>query len=158
MLDIRGITLAEVERRYPKNFQTIGYDTPLDVNALNKPLVISSFEMAINIILTLLMMKPGQYPSIPELGIDIESYLYEYADDETIPGKIKEALNDQCNRLNLTGITVDVSFDKSDPSTNALVIMITGTDRLTYGLDSNRVIIGITYDQLNRLYMKKYYI
>jgi hypothetical protein len=158
MLDIKGITLAEVEKRYPSKFQTIGYDTPLELNDLHKPKVLSSFEMCINIILTLLMMKPGQYPSIPELGIDIESYLHEYADDKSIVDKIKSEINDQCNRLQLTGITVDVSIDSTDPHTNALVIMITGTDRLTYGSDSNQVVIGITYDQLNRLYMRKHYI
>ena len=74
MLDIKGITLAEVEKRYPSKFQTIGYDTPLELNDLHKPKVLSSFEMCINIILTLLMMKPGQYPSIPELGIDISHF------------------------------------------------------------------------------------
>ena len=59
--------------------------------------------MCINSILTLLFMKPGQYPSIPELGIDIESYLHEYSDDRTIPQKIKTMLNDQCNRIEVTG-------------------------------------------------------
>jgi hypothetical protein len=103
-------------------------------------------------------MKPGQYPSIPELGIDIESYLHEYADDTNIPDKIKSQLNEQCNRLQLTGINIEVTMDTTDPSMNALVIMITGTDRLAYGSESNKVIIGITYDQLNRLYMRKHYI
>ena len=158
MLDIKGITLAEVEKRYPRTFQPLGYDTPLDVNALGKPKVLSTFEMCINSILTLLMMKPGQYPSIPELGIDIESYLHEYADDTTIPDKIKTQLQEQCNRLQLTGINIEVSVDRTDPSANALVIIVTGTDRICYGSESNQVIIGITYDQLNRLYIRKHYI
>jgi len=158
MLDIKGITLEEVQKRYPPTFQPLGYDTPLDISPLGKPLVISSFEMCINVILTLLMMKPGQYPSIPELGIDIESYLHEYADDTNIPDKIKSQLNEQCNRLQLTGINIEVTMDTTDPSMNALVIMITGTDRIAYGSESNKVIIGITYDQLNRLYMRKHYI
>lgn len=158
MLDVKGITLAEVDRRYPQVFQTLGYDVALDVNELHKPKVLSTFEMCVNSILTLLMMKPGQYPSIPELGIDIEQYLHEYSDDLSIPQTIKTKLQDQCNRLQLAGITVDVKFDNSDPSLNALVVIITGTERIAYGAESNTVVIGITYDKLQRLYMRKRYI
>jgi hypothetical protein len=158
MLDVKGITLDEVTNRYPRGFQVLGYDTPLEINALGKPKVISTFEMSINVVLTLLMMKPGQYPSIPELGIDIEHYLHEYSDDKNVLDEIKTKLNDQCNKLQLTGIKIDVSFDRTDPSLNALVIMMTGTEKIAYGSESNQVIIGITYDQLNRLYMKKQYI
>jgi hypothetical protein len=103
-------------------------------------------------------MKPGQYPSIPTLGIDIDSYLYEYADDPNIPSKIKNDLQDQCNRLSVIGIDIDVYIDQTEDGTNALVIKVTGTDKLGYGSQSNRVIIGITHDKLNRLYVRKTYV
>ena len=157
-LDDKGITLDEVNRRYPRSFQTLNYDVLLDTNETHKPKVISTFEMCINTILTLLMMKPGQYPSIPELGLDIEQYLHEYSDDEDIPQLIQTELQKQCNKLQLTGIQIDVYFDTSNSALNALAIQITGTDRLTYGQTSNQAIIGITYDQLDRLYIRKQYI
>lgn len=158
MLDVKGISLAEVEKRYPRSFQILGYDTPLDVNTLGKPLVISTFEMMINVVLTLLMMKPGQYPSIPDLGIDIESYLWEYSDDPTLPGRIEAKIKEQCSKLQISGVEVKVSMDRTNVDENALVVAITGTDRATYGSDHNQVIIGITYDKLKELYLKKYYI
>ena len=89
MLDTKGIYLNEINRKYPRHEQLLGYDTLLGVDALYKPKVIPSFEMVVNTIITLLLMKPGQYPSIPELGINIESYLFEYADDKTLPDTIK---------------------------------------------------------------------
>ena len=92
MLDEAGITLQEVNKKYPSRSQVLKYDTCMDYDAANKPKVISSFEMCVNMILTLLFMKPGQYPSIPELGINIESYLFEYADDPSIPREIKTKL------------------------------------------------------------------
>jgi hypothetical protein len=158
MLDVKGISLAEVEKRYPRSFQILGYDAPLDVNTLGKPLVIPTFEMMINVVLTLLMMKPGQYPSVPDLGIDIESYLWEYSDDPSLPGKIEAKIKEQCSKLQISGVEVKVSMDRTNVDENALVVAITGTDRATYGSDHNQVIIGITYDKLKELYIKKYYI
>ena len=68
-LDEKGITLSEIRGKYPPSFQTLNYDILMDVDSMYKPKVISSFEMIINSILMLLFMKPGQYPSIPELGV-----------------------------------------------------------------------------------------
>lgn len=157
-LDQVGIKLAEVKKKYPRSFQPIGYDVALDTDDMYKPKIKSSFQLCIDTILTLLFMKPGQYPSIPELGIDIESYLYEYADDATIPSRIKNELNRQCNRIEMSGVVVDVYFDKTSDGTNGLVIEITGTETLAYGEESNHVLIGITYDKLNRIYMRRKFI
>lgn len=158
MLDEKGIYLDEVNRRYPKTFQMLGYDAVLAVDSTYKPKVISSFELAVNAVLTLLLMKPGQYPSIPELGLDIESVLFEYADDKSIIGKLKSKLEDQCNRISLTGIEVSFVMDKLSDGTDCLVCQIMGTDRLCYGLPSNRVLLGISYDKLNKIYIRKKYL
>lgn len=157
-LDEKGIRLNEVTAKYPRSFQTLGYDVLMDTDSAYKPKVISTFEMCINSVLTLLYMKPGQYPSIPDLGIDIESYLHEYADDPTIPNLIHSKLMDQCNRLQLTGITINCYIDKLNDGTNALVVDITGSERMSYGSKSNHVIIGISYDKLNRLYARKVFV
>lgn len=151
-LDEKGIHLAEVSQRYPKAFQPLGYDVLMDTDSTYKPKVISTFEMCVNSIVMLLKMKPGQFPSIPELGIDIEQYLHEYADDQSIPKIVKSKLEDQLNRLAYTGIDVQVYFDKTEDGRDALVVRVTGNERLEYGTKLSPVIIGITYDQLNRLY------
>lgn len=157
-LDTKGITLAEIEYKYPKVFQTLGYDVLFDTDSAYKPKVISTFQLCINTIITLLLMRPGQYPSIPELGIDIESYLYEYSDDPTILNEIKSKLSDQCNRLDIIGLTIDCYFDKLSDGTDAMCIEVTGTEELAYGATSNRVIIGITKDQLDRTYVRTHFL
>lgn len=157
MLDEKGITIAEVEHKYPRVFQSLGYDVLMDTDSFNKPKVISTFEMCVNSIICLLKMKPGQYPSIPELGLDVEQYLHEYADDPTIPATIKTQLIEQMNMLELTGIQIEVTFDKTTDGTDVLLIQITGNDRLEYNQKLSPVIIGITYDQLNHLYAKVSY-
>lgn len=159
MLDQQGITIDEVNKRYPSIFQRIGYDVALDYDSTYKPKVLSSFETAINIVLTLLLMKPGQYPSIPELGIDIDQYLHEYADDPNITKTIIDKIYDQCNRLKLM-INLDIScnIEKLSNGLNALIVQITGDEQLAYGAESNKVIIGISYDKLNQIYARRQYI
>lgn len=159
MLDEKGIKLAEVEKRYPRRFQSLGYDAVLEVDDYGKPKIISTFEMSINAILTLLFMKPGQFPSIPDLGIDINSYLLEYSDDPKIPRIIESKLNDQCNRLQYTGMSFECYIDKKTiPGIDALVIKITATEKLAYGAPGDIVYIGISYDKLNKLYVKKHFV
>lgn len=154
-LDTVGITLDEVKNKYPQKFQSLNYDVALDFDSMYKPRVLSSFELGMNTIMTLLFMKPGQYPSIPELGIDIESYLFEYADDPRVVSEIREKLADQCNRLEISGIDIDIRMERTSEDLHALVIEITGTERLGFGNQSNHVIIGISYDKMNRLYVRK---
>lgn len=157
MLDKVGITLQEVNKKYPSSIQVLGYDVCMDYDTAFKPKVISTFEMCINIIMTLLFMKPGQYPSIPDIGIDIESYLFEYSNDKNIPKKIKTQIEEQCNSISITGIDIDCFVDEIEGQP-ALIIQITGTETLAMGSDSNHAIIGITYDRLNRVYARRLYI
>jgi hypothetical protein len=158
MLDTVGITIDEVKGKFPPRLQTLNYDVALDYDSMYKPKILSSFELGINAILTLLFMKPGQYPSIPELGIDIESYLFEYSDDKRIPIDIKNKLIDQCSYIDIVGFDIDVGFDKTADGNDALVISITGNEYVSRGNETGRVIIGISYDKLNRLYVRKLYV
>ena len=157
MLDEKGITLDEVNAKFPRIYQPLGYDALLDVDAYNKPRIASSFELCINSILTLLFMKPGQFPSIPDLGIDITQYLHEYSDDPKITKVIENQINEQCNRLQYTGIECECFMDKTIEGFDALVIKITGTERMARGTKGNVVYLGISYDKLNQLYVKRYY-
>lgn len=157
MLDVKGITLAEVNKRYHPLYQILGYDVLMDNDEFGKPRVISTYEMCVNIIITLLLMKPGQYPSIPDLGIYIEQYLFEYSDDEKPLNKIVNQIYDQCNRIQMTGIEINVFFNKLEPSRHELCVEIRATDFLIHGQDKPPIaIIGISHDKLNQLYIQRY--
>lgn len=56
-------------------------DPGFGVDSFNNPKVLSEAETIKNNILTLLFMRKGSYPSIPELGIGIQDYLYQFFDD-----------------------------------------------------------------------------
>lgn len=151
MLDPVGITLDEVNSTYPSIFQMTGYDVLMDSDAMGKPKVITSFRSCVNAILFLLYLKPGQYPSIPELGINVGQYLYSYADDKSIAMEIKQKLIDQCNAIKIVGVTIDCFIEEAQDNKSALIITVTGTEILTYGEKSNKCIIGISPDKLDRL-------
>lgn len=56
-------------------------DPGFGVNEFNKSLVLSEAETIKNNILTLLFMRKGSYPSLPNLGIGLQDYLYAFFDD-----------------------------------------------------------------------------
>ncbi len=73
-------------------------DPVYGVNNFNQTKVLSESETLINNILMILFGKPGFYPSIPSLGMDIEGYLYMF-EDEIDASKIKAKLASQCREF-----------------------------------------------------------
>ena len=56
-------------------------DPTFGLNNFNQTKVLSETETLVNNILMVLFGKPGFYPSIPALGMNIGQYLYNFADD-----------------------------------------------------------------------------
>lgn len=73
-------------------------DPVYGVNNFNQTKVLSESETLINNILMILFGKPGFYPSIPSLGMDIEGYLYMF-EDEIDANQIKAKLATQCREF-----------------------------------------------------------
>lgn len=65
------------------------------VDNFNQPKMFNESETLVNNLLMLLFMKPGSYPSIPNLGIDINQYLYMFFDEINVE-KIKYDIATQC--------------------------------------------------------------
>lgn len=71
-------------------------DPTYGLNDFNKPKVLSEAETYVRNLLTILFGKPGFYPSIPNLGMDIKQYLYQFSDSIDI-AKLKSKLAYQCS-------------------------------------------------------------
>lgn len=65
------------------------------INYYNKPKVQTELETVVNDILMILYGKPGFYPSIPTLGMDVRQYLYQQEEDVDT-NSIKNILAAQC--------------------------------------------------------------
>jgi hypothetical protein len=135
----------------------IGCDTTFELNEFNEPRIRSEIETLKDALLFILFSKPGAYPSIPEIGLDIESYLYSFYDDidEEV---LKNQITEQCELLGayIGGGTIQIQKTKyrGKPS---LLIHIEGTEEYpsSYKHDNissnDKYLIGITYDELNNM-------
>lgn len=74
---------------------TINIDPTFSINDYNEPKMLTNKETYVNNIMMLLFGKPGFYPSIPSIGMDIHQYLYKF-EDEINTDYIKNKLSTQC--------------------------------------------------------------
>lgn len=136
---------------------TIGYDTTFELNEFHEPRIRSEIEVVMNTLLFVLFSKPGQYPSIPTIGLDIQSNLYEFYEDID-EEDLKAQIIEQCNMLGayfLDGtITIKKANYKNKPS---LLICVDGNAEYPDGYkhddvgNSDRYLIGLTYDETNKM-------
>lgn len=139
-----------------KHLMDIGYDLSFEMNAFKNPRIISDLETVKNVILFILFAKPGQYPSLPNIGLDIESLLYSHYDDLDTE-KLKSDIISQCGAMNYYFKTGSVDIVKmmyrKRPS---LLINIEGTASYPEGYmndasSNNKYLIGITFDEMSKM-------
>ena len=137
--------------------KTMGYDLTFDVNDFNEPKLMSEIETVKNVLLFVLFAKPGQYPSLPKIGMDIEQYLYSFY-DELDENDLKSQIVSQCQLLDqyISDSTIEIKKEmyKGQPS---LIINVNGTIAYPRNYKWNRTEqypgfqIGITIDEDKQL-------
>lgn len=73
-------------------------DPTFTMNDYGKPKMLTNLQTYVNNIMMLLFGKPGFYPSIPSIGMDITQYLYKFQ-DEIDTSEIKSKLAAQCSEF-----------------------------------------------------------
>lgn len=135
---------------------TIGYDLTHELNDFEQPKLFSEIELIKNVIMFLLFSTPGQYPSLPMVGINIENYLYMTFDEINVDD-IKDELMHQCGVLGLffdSGqIEVVKRYERNRP---VLFFRVSGRSVYPQGYISNTnpnsgYTIGVTYDDYKKL-------
>lgn len=135
----------------------IGYDTTFELNEFNQPRIRSEIELIKNTILFILFSKPGQYPSLPTIGLDIETRLYSFYDELDVQ-ELKAKIIEQCNALGTVFdnnvVAIKKMKYKNEPS---LLIHIEGKESYPNGYmrdqvkTTDRYLIGITYDEFKKM-------
>lgn len=135
----------------------IGYDCTFELNEFGEPKLSSEIENIKNILMFVLFSKPGQYPSLPWIGLDINNYLYQFY-DEIDEGELTGNIITQCNALGAQieqgNIIVRKIIYKNMPS---LMITINGEETFpnNYKCDTTKrnkkYLIGITYDEMKQM-------
>lgn len=68
------------------------------IDDYNEPKYMSTKESVVTDVLMILFGKPGFYPSIPSLGMDIQQYIYMF-EDEISTNALKAELSHQCSEF-----------------------------------------------------------
>lgn len=111
----------------------MGLDPTMNLDNFGRPKVISETETLVNNILMILFGRPGFYPSIPDLGMDIGKYIYNFEEDVSTE-EIKNALSLQCEEFSPSINAGDIDVMKVDTSqgqTGLLFILPVINDRKT---------------------------
>lgn len=135
----------------------IGYDTTFELNEFNEPRIRSEIETLKDVVLFILFSKPGSYPSLPEIGLNIEDYLYSFYDELDV-NELKDKLKEQCSILApyMTGGAIAIQKTKYNGQPS-LIINIEGNETFPPGYkkdqigNSKRYLIGLTYDDMQNL-------
>lgn len=81
----------------------------LGLNVFNKPSEMIAKKAWPRLVLNLLFLRKGTYPSVPMMGIGLQDYEYEYLDAAVV--RLQEEIEEQCRtylpELPLTRIKVD---------------------------------------------------
>lgn len=87
----------------------LGKEVGFGKDNFSKPRMLSNKDTICNLILNLLLMKPGNLPTQPELGIDIKSYLYK-DEDQIDVNELRNKIYNQCQEFLPYIISNDIKF------------------------------------------------
>lgn len=117
-----------------------GKDPSFKINDFNEPKILSPLETYVNNVMMLLFGKKGFYPSIPDLGMDIQQYLYKF-EDEINTDEIKTELANQCSDFlpEIDSGDLDVMLTRYKERTTLLFVLPVIDDISRYS-----VVLGIS--------------
>lgn len=112
----------------------------MGIDDFRKPKVLTGYEAIIQSILIVLFGKPGCYPSIPELGMNIQQYRNRRI-DEIDTDALKAQLAYQCRSLSSQIIDGSITVTKMmiNDKDVALAIVVP----ITSDSDQNNMLIGV---------------
>lgn len=127
-----------------------GLDATFDINNYSSPKLISQTELAKNIIMFILYSKPGAYPSLPQIGLNIDKYLYE--DYETLKvDTIQQQLVEQCSFLEEFFANGSIKLKKIIENNKPTIKIEVNYEPLNEERPTNSYNLGITYDELTEM-------
>ena len=134
----------------------IGYDLSFEMNEFQEQRICSDLETLKNVLLFIIFTKPGQYPSIPQIGLNIKDELYTNYDEFDV-NNFRTQLIEQCALLDayITDGTIAIKkvMYRNTPS---LIIRLEGTANLPSAYkvpkaSKTQYYIGLTYDDMKNM-------
>ena len=126
----------------------IGKEICFTLDNFQQPRLLSPKETIARMILNLFLLRPGNIPSLPHIGIDIQSYLYRLEDDFD-PEEIKEKIYTQCAEIvsfiSLGDVKVFVA------PLNGQDVLIVAIPIVGFEEDDSTLLLGFKQNEKNEL-------
>lgn len=127
----------------------IGKDVLFGLDNFHKPMMKNPNEALAQSILNILFMRPGQLPSQPHVGVNINKYLYEFGDElDSIKDDIVNDIQNQCRALSrlvdLSNIQMAV-IKHEGQDIMMLVIPIFGETNIVYAFSKKNDTVLFDY-------------
>lgn len=101
-----------------------GKEVDFGKDSFGKPKAHSYADSIAKLLLNICMMRPGNIPSAPYIGINIQDYLYQL-DSELDVNELKDKIYTQCNQMLPYLISDDLKvFIQEDKSTQRAILVI----------------------------------
>lgn len=112
----------------------------LSTNVFNKATEYQGKTAWFQLILNLIFLRPGTYPSIPNMGVGLQDYEYEYIDDvkDNIRNKIEEQVKLFLPDVPLTSVEV-TSIDYEGKTILLIVISLDDNGQIVTGAVASEV-------------------
>ena len=130
------------------------------VNNFGKQRVLSPSKTIAQLILNILLMRPGQMPSMPHIGINIKKYLYKF-DDELDVEDLRQEIVFQCSEVIPFVDTTQMVLSVVEYRGESLLMIVipllidSETVNLLYGFKENRgdaVQFNMQVEELGQIY------
>lgn len=120
----------------------------------NQPLKLNQKDSIVQVLLNMLFLKPGNYPSMPHIGIDIQKYLYKTANDIDSEG-LKEQIFNQCaeimSDISIGDIQIAVVDIGGGSSSGTLVIVIPLITTDDNSKETNMLVLGFQSSETGKV-------
>lgn len=119
----------------------IAKEVSFDLNKHNKPKLLSDRESVVQLITMALFMVPGNIPSLPKVGVNVNQYLYK-SSDEFNEQKLIADLEFSCGALLNGGVYItNVRFRIVETVNGPVFILAMDVDGV--GEEDNTLIMGL---------------
>lgn len=121
-------------------------DPAFGLNDFKEPKILNVDRTLVNCVMMILCGKPGFYPSIPDLGMDVRKYLYNF-DDEVDLDEIRATLINQCSDLITEVDSGNIDVQQIVKNEQKILVFILPTIK-----DSeSSLILGVSLDKKGKL-------
>ena len=89
----------------------------IQINSFDKPTELNDVNAWSQLMLNLIFLKPGTYPSMPEMGVGIEDYQYDFLEEavEELAAKINEQQSTYLPDIPLAGTQISKIDNNGHP-------------------------------------------